>query len=109
MRQWIVEKERLAAHLACVAEMHKRVELGDMSPERPTHFKRGSWDRIVLMSVRNDLGLPLFVDGDCEEDDREPPDLLNQQRPPRHRLFPQHGWRPFDSSRDGETALDYDD
>lgn len=81
MAQWIVERNRLREHLKCVKEMHRRVQLGEMSPEEPTHFKRGSWDRIVLMSVRNDLELPLFVPGDCDEDVDEPPDLSNKPRP----------------------------
>lgn len=79
--QWIVERDRLERHLACVSEMHQRVTLGEMDPEQPTHFKRGGWDRIVLMTVRSDLGLPLFVDGDCDDDEEERPDLSNRPRP----------------------------
>jgi len=79
--QWKIERARLEKHRECLDEMNRLVELGEMDPAAPTHFKRGSWDRVVLMSVRNDMGLPLFVDGDCFEDDVEPADTSGKPRP----------------------------
>ncbi len=74
------ERELMQAHLNRVAEMRSQVGV-TLDPALPTPVGRGSLMKMALLTVRDEMGLPLFVDGDNPDTECDPTALIRIKTP----------------------------
>lgn len=58
------DRDGLQAYIHRVAQVRRLVHLGEVDPSLPTHHGPGSDAKMVLMTIRDEMGLPLNVEGD---------------------------------------------
>lgn len=61
------DRDVLKAYLERVAHWRKLVELGEINPALPTHYGPGSDEKMLLMTLRDEMGLPLCIEGDSTD------------------------------------------
>lgn len=66
------DRDVLKAYLERVAHWRTLVQLGEVNPALPTHYGPGSDEKMLLMTLRDEMGLPLNVEGDSRECGHKP-------------------------------------
>lgn len=59
-----IDRERTETFNERVAEIRELVDRKKINPRRPTQFAIGTRDKMALMAVRSEKGIPIFIDGD---------------------------------------------
>jgi hypothetical protein len=66
------DRDVLKAYLDRVAHWRRLVQLGEINPAEPTHYGPGSDEKMLLMTLRDEMGIPLNVEGDSRECGHKP-------------------------------------
>ena len=61
------DRDGLQEYIHRVDAMRRLVQKGELDPSKPTRHGPGSDEKMILMTLRDEMGLPMNVDGDSRE------------------------------------------